>query len=61
MKLFTSIVWSPDGQTLAFSSDMDPSGAFFVYTIAAEGGDEPTRIDVTRSAWPNQIMWQPTQ
>ena len=58
VKTFVSLSWSPDGQTIAFSSDMDPSGAFYVYNIPAEGG-EPTRIEITRSAWPQQIMWNP--
>ena len=58
VKTFASVAWSPDGETLAFSSDMDPSGAFYVYTIPAAGG-EPSRLDLTKSAWPQQIMWRP--
>ena len=58
VKTFTSLAWSPDGRTLAFSSDMDPGGAFYVYTISP-GGGQPKRLDVTKSAWPNEIMWQP--
>jgi len=58
LKTFTSLAWSPDSKTLAFSSDMHPSGAFHVYTISADGG-EPTRLGATVSAWPNQIMWRP--
>lgn len=58
VKTFSSLAWSPDGQTLAFSSDMDPSGAFYVYTISPKDG-EPKRLDATMSAWPNEIMWQP--
>ena len=58
VKTFCSLTWSPDGKTLAFSSDMDPSGAFYVYTISPEGG-KPKRLDGTVSAWPNEIMWQP--
>lgn len=57
-KTFTSLAWSPDGRTLAFSSDMGPSGAFYVYTISADGG-EPRRVEGTRSAWPQQVMWRP--
>jgi len=57
VKTFTSLAWSPDSGTLAFSSDMDPSGAFHVYTIPADGG-EPRRIDQTRSAWPNELAWR---
>ena len=37
----------------------DPNGAFFVYTIAADGG-EPRRLDGTMSAWPQQVMWRPS-
>ena len=58
VKTFTSLAWSPDGKTLAFSSDMHETGAFYVYTIPAEGG-EPTRIELARSAWPQEIMWRP--
>ena len=58
MKTFASLGWSPDGKTLAFTSDMDPSGAFYVYTIDPDGG-KPQRLDQTRSAWPNEIMWHP--
>jgi Tol biopolymer transport system component len=58
VKTFQSLRWSPDGKTLAFSSDLDPSGAFYVYTIASEGGS-PSRLDSTQSAWPNEIMWTP--
>ena len=58
VKTFASPAWSPDGKTLAFSSDIHESGAFYVYTLPAEGG-EPTRIELTRSAWPQEIMWRP--
>ena len=58
VKTFTSPSWSPDSNTLAFSSDMDRSGAFFVYTISPDGG-EPQRIRGTKSAWPQEIMWRP--
>jgi dipeptidyl aminopeptidase/acylaminoacyl peptidase len=58
MKTFTSLAWSPDGKTLAFSSDMSPTGAFYLYTISPDGG-EPHRLDATISAWPNEIMWRP--
>jgi len=60
VKTFTSLAWSSDGKTLAFSSDMDASGAFHVYTIAAEGG-KPNRLNGTQSAWPQEIMWRPAQ
>jgi len=58
VKTFTSVAWSPDGKTLAFSSDMSPNGAFYLYTISPDGG-EPHRLDGTISAWPNEIMWRP--
>ena len=58
VKTFESLTWSPDGKTLAFSSDMDPTGAFYVYTMPAEGG-APTRLDGTMSAWPNEVSWRP--
>ena len=58
LKTFTSLHWSPDGETLAFSADLDPTGAFHVYTIPAAGGS-PVRLDATESAWPNQIDWEP--
>jgi len=60
VKTFTSLAWSPDGKTLAFSSDMDHGGAFYVYTISPQGG-KPERLDATKSAWPNEINWQPRQ
>ncbi len=53
----TSVAFSPDGKTLAFSSDIDPTGAFYVYTIPVEGG-KPFRLDATQSAWPNEIFWR---
>lgn len=58
LKTFGSISWSPDGKSLAFSSDMDPTGAFYVYTIPAEGGTSK-RLDSTKSAWPNEVDWRP--
>ena len=58
VKTFTSLAWSPDGKTIAFSCDMDPSGAFYVYTINASGG-EAHRLEQTRSAWPQEIRWRP--
>lgn len=59
VKTFMSLAWSPDSRSLAFTSDLDPSGAFYVYTVPREGGN-PWRIELTKSAWPNQITWQPT-
>ncbi len=58
VRTFTSLAWSPDGKTLAFSSDMDPSGAFCVYTVPAEGG-KPHRLGLTKSAWLNTVAWSP--
>ena len=45
-KTFDNVSWSPDGSTLAFSSDMDASGYFFFYTIGADGNNL-TRLDAT--------------
>ena len=59
LKSFTSLTWSADSRTLAFSSDLDPSGAFHIYTVPAEQGAAPRRIDRSRSAWPQQVMWRP--
>gem|GEM_PF-1711788 len=58
LKTFTSLAWAPDGTTLAFSSDIAETGAFYVYTIPAAGG-KPHRLEGTKSAWPNQLRWQP--
>ena len=58
VKTFTSIEWSPDGKSIAFSSDMDPSGAFHVYTVDAREG-KPRQLEQSRSAWPQEIMWHP--
>jgi len=56
LKSFYSLKWSPDGKALAFSSDMDPTGAFYLYTVPVEGGT-PTRLDATLSAWPQEASW----
>ena len=48
MYTFKDISWSPDGSRLAFCSDMDSSGYFFMYTISKDGG-APTRLDATLS------------
>ena len=58
LRSFNGITWSPDSARIAFSSDMDESGDFYVYTIPAVGGDA-TRIDVTRSAWAQWCTWSP--
>ena len=39
-------VWSPDGKRIAFSSDKDGS-VTNLYMIAADGSEEPTRLDVS--------------
>ncbi len=48
LREFRDIAWSPDSQTVAFRSDMDPSGYDFLYTVPAVGGD-PIRLDDTLS------------
>jgi Tol biopolymer transport system component len=48
LRTFSDLSWSPDGQTIAFRSNMDPSGYDFFYTIPVEGG-EATRLDNTLS------------
>jgi hypothetical protein len=48
VRAFKDIAWSPDGQTIAFRSDMDPSGYDFFYTVPAGGGDA-VRLDNTLS------------
>ena len=58
VKTFSALAWSPDGDLLAFTSDMSPDGAFHVYTVPP-GGGEPRRLEMTRSAWPNAVCWQP--
>jgi len=58
VKSFCSLAWSPDGKAIAFTSDMDPVGAYYVYTIDPDGG-QPKRLDGTSSAWPNEIAWRP--
>ncbi|MCC7350904.1 MAG: PD40 domain-containing protein [Phycisphaerales bacterium] len=63
LKVFTSLAWSPDGTTLAFSSDLARSGAYYVYTIPIDGkvgaDREPRRFDSTMSAWPQWVAWMP--
>ena len=59
IKSFSSLAWSPDGKRLAFSSDVDPSGAFYVYTVPVKQKAQPKRIDSSKSAWPQQVMWRP--
>ena len=59
IKSFGALAWSPDSKTLAFSSDMDPTGAFYVYTVPVEQKAEPARINSSKSAWSQQIMWRP--
>ncbi len=56
VKTFSGLCWSPDGQKLAFSSDMGEDGYFYVYTIPTNGG-QATRLDETASAWPQSVSW----
>ena len=56
LRSFNGITWSPDRARIAFSSDMDESGDFYVYTIPAAGGD-PARHGVTRSARAQGGLW----
>jgi Tol biopolymer transport system component len=58
LKRVYALAWSPNGGALAFSSDMDPSGAFHVYIVSREGGT-PQQLEGTASAWPQQISWRP--
>ena len=63
LKSFYSLAFSPDGKKLAFSSDMDASGGFYVYLINFDDVGSPDgqiqRLDDTRSAWPQHIAWHP--
>ena len=60
VKTFTGLTWSPDGQALAFSSDLDPTGAFYIYTIEPDAEyPQPVRLDHTLSTWPQQLGWRP--
>ena len=49
-RTFRGVSWLPDGTRIVFSSDLDESGDFYLYTLSSEGG-EPVRLDETRSAW----------
>jgi Tol biopolymer transport system component len=57
VKTFASLTWLSDGDSLSFSSDMDASGAFYVYRVPADGGT-PQRLDATKSAWINELCWR---
>ena len=59
LKQFYGLSWSPDGKKLAFSSDMDKTGAFFVYVmpIATKTAGKPVKVPDSSSAWPQQVMW----
>jgi Tol biopolymer transport system component len=56
-KRMAGLCWSPDSNHLAFSSDMDEDGAFYVYSLPREGGS-PLALGATRSDWPQQVMWR---
>jgi Tol biopolymer transport system component len=57
-KTFSGVSWSPDGEKLVFSSNMDESGYFFVYTIPAVGGTA-TKMEDTRSPFSHFPVWCP--
>ncbi|MCP5118761.1 MAG: hypothetical protein GY953_48740, partial [bacterium] len=57
LRTFKDLSWSPDGQTVAFRSNMDPSGYDFFYTVPV-GDGEATRLDHTLS--PMGIKNEPT-
>jgi hypothetical protein len=38
---------------------MDPTGAFYVYTVLVQENAKPERIDSSKSAWPQRVMWKP--
>jgi len=61
MKTFSGLCWSPDGQYLAFSADLDRPGEFYVYVMPADGAKTPVALPDTRSVWIQQVMWQPRQ
>ena len=48
LKTFKDVQWSPDGKRIAFYTDIDPSGYFFIHTVSSDGG-ELTRLDDTLS------------
>ena len=56
VKKFSGLCWSPDGKSLAFSSDIADDGYFHIHTVPAEGG--PTQmLEDTASAWPQTVDW----
>ena len=54
-RTFGGLSWSPDGNRLAFSSNMD-DGYFYVYVQSLDTA-EPLRLDATRSAWVQEVSW----
>ena len=50
MKTFANVAWSGDRRTLAFTSDMDPAGAFYVYTFDT---DEDANLILALDLEPN--------
>jgi len=59
LKRFYEPSWSDDGRQIAFSSNMDPTGAFFVYTVSinTETAAKPVKVPDSSSAWPQKVVW----
>ena len=56
-RYFGGLSWSPEGNRLAFSSNMD-DGYFYVYILSTDAG-ELKRLDASKSAWLQEISWRP--
>ena len=52
-----SVAWSPDGATIAYLSDAD--GEYQIYTMPADGSEEPTRLTDVSEAWITSMRWSP--
>lgn len=50
-------VWSPDGKTVAYLSDR--SGEYEIYTRAADGSDDETRLTKGLAGWVYGMVWSP--